>query len=64
MKYKMILLAVCTTLIMCSSIAKETEVNNQEKTQYSKHWLLDEDDRKKRINKLETYLRGFDQPML
>jgi uncharacterized protein YceK len=64
MKYKMILLAVCTTLIMCSSIAKETEVNNQEKTQYAKHWLLDEDDRKKRINKLETYLRGFDQPML
>ncbi|WP_150113811.1 hypothetical protein [Colwellia psychrerythraea] len=64
MEYKMVLLAICTTLIMGSSIAKEAEVNSQEKTKYSKHWLLDEGDRTKRINKLETYLRGFDQPML
>ncbi|TWX71679.1 hypothetical protein ESZ36_00115 [Colwellia demingiae] len=64
MEYKIVLVAVCTTLIMGSSIAKEAEVNSQEKVKYSKHWLLDEGDKTKRINKLETYLRGFDQPML
>ena len=64
MKYNMVLVAVCAILAMGSSIAKEAEVNSPEKVKYSKHWLLDEEDRTKRINKLETYLRGFDQSML
>jgi hypothetical protein len=64
MDYKKIFVAVCTTLIMGSTIAKDAQINGQEKEKYSKHWLLDEGDRTKRINKLETYLRGFDQPML
>jgi len=30
----------------------------------SNHWLLDESDPQVRLQKLEKYLRGFDQPML
>ena len=49
--------------ILCQTgVAWATEKPKDNKL--SNHWLLDEKDQTKRLEKLEKYLRGFDQPML
>lgn len=60
---KTIITALC---IACTLVPNSVAISKERPTNPTKsnHWLLDEKDPQKRLQKLEKYLRGFDQPML
>lgn len=60
MKYALTFILVILSLAFNTSQAGSHEKQDK----ISDHWLLDEKDQTKRLQKLEKYLRGFDQPML
>lgn len=64
MKYLTVFLLVILSTTHYSTALNAHEQKPDKSKKLSNHWLLDEKDQSKRLQKLETYLRGFDQPML